>query len=723
LPRLLNIRTDLSSYNTAQYGYDRRGAGPRNTNASGQPYELENLPTRRFDESDFGSSVQNRQFTDFIVRGGQLLPNTIAKDVSRLTKMFIDLKTPNGLLFTAKQEVLSRTAVNIQAESGTPNRQPNNKLPLNNGIYLPTSTLLQAAVNPIGGHLLKQGINPFFDTSEAANVGNAGGIFSFLTGESLPLSNPLYFNTAAYNERKDPNTISSRLDQFVKNNQNKRDTDNVLYSYSGGPGSVLGVNNTTIKALSDQRTGINNKKLRTDGFFTTGATEATNFGFNYNIFQGGPTNQKISNFKGGTYFGKLPGSKTVTGKYATLTNTNLNSLLNDQFKTTNEVKNGAQISTVGQSVYQPGGFQANTPGVRGLGTTLDYSGLMSAKTGPGSVGGNENNDYPQATIGPDFRLNTNSKSPISPDLYISSNQLPRRVHLGDPGIKGNKQSYTLGKRNGAGENLGPLDKINALSLYQSSTNRTDLPVNDLCKFRIGVINNDNPSLKTYIHFRAFLDSMDDSYSADWSSQKYAGRAENFYNYQGFDRSVNLSWTLYAQSKEELIPMYQKLNYLASVTAPDYSVNGYMRGNLIELTVGGYLYNQVGIMKGINYTVPMDSPWEIAIDEFGNSDSSVKELPFMIKVSGFSFIPIHNFVPQVQKNQFKETNNIGPGVEGLVEEFGEQRYIALSNGNSTNYETKNSVINSNGIPEVGNGGTINNFDFINEGTDVSLNRLA
>jgi len=34
-----------------------------------------------------------------------------------------------------------------------------------------------------------------------------------------------------------------------------------------------------------------------------------------------------------------------------------------------------------------------------------------------------------------------------------------------------------------------------------------------------------------------------------------------------------------------------------------------------------------------------------------------------------------------------------------------------------------VINSSRIPEVGNGGTINNFDFINEGTDVSLNRLA
>jgi hypothetical protein len=102
----------------------------------------------------------------------------------------------------------------------------------------------------------------------------------------------------------------------------------------------------------------------------------------------------------------------------------------------------------------------------------------------------------------------------------------------------------------------------------------------------------------------------------------------------------------------------------------------MRGNLIELTVGGYLFNQVGIMTGINYTVPMESPWEIGINETSNtgrlkSDSSVKELPFMIKVSGFSFIPIHDFVPSIQKNKFNE--------KGELISFGKEKYISLSNG--------------------------------------------
>ena len=682
---LINIRTDLSSYNTAPYGYDRRGAGPINTNASGQPYEITPIPRRSFNESDYEKSNGPLVAEDFLLRGGSLLPETLSKDVSRLGKMFTDLRSPNGLLFTAKQEVLSRTGVNIKATAGKTNID-SNRLPLNNGIYLPTSTLLQAAANPIGGHLLKQGINPFFDTSEAAARGNVGGIFSFLTGTSLPLSNPIYFNTAAFDERKNTGIITSRLSQFLDKNQNRSDTSDILYEYSGGPGSTLGIGKTVIKTLSDQRTGVNNDTLSTSGFFNTGKTPNTNFGFNYKVFGkktflSSPTDivkeNDPWNFRGGTYFGDLntSGSKSVTGKYASQTNTTLANLLGiNLFKITNDDFNSSQIGNVGQSVYQSGSFQSNTPSVNGLGSSLDYTQLMSSK--PEAQVGNQNNDYLKTQILQDFRdVIKNPRTIPSPDYNIATNRYEQRVNLGDAGAKlPANSSYVKG--------IGALDKINALQLYKSSNIDPKKDINDLCKFRIGVIDNDNPSLKTFIHFRAFLDGMDDSYTAQWSSQKFAGRAENSYNYQGFDRSFNLSWTVYAQSKEELIPMYQKLNYLASVCAPDYSSDGYMRGNLISLTVGGYLYEQVGIMKGINYTVPMDSPWEIAINDTNSGpDNNVKELPFMIKVSGFNFIPIHSFVPNIQKNVFDNDTDAG---KGPLTEFGKQRYISLSNGRNQNY---------------------------------------
>jgi hypothetical protein len=124
----------------------------------------------------------------------------------------------------------------------------------------------------------------------------------------------------------------------------------------------------------------------------------------------------------------------------------------------------------------------------------------------------------------------------------------------------------------------------------------------------------------------------------------------------------------------------------------------MRGNLITLTVGGYLYEQVGIMKGITYDVPQESPWEIAIPYRNNIDSTgvnnistdptIKELPHMIKVTGFQFIPIHNFVPRVQQNNYG-------GINSEVTEYGKERYIALSKGiglrGDNNYDRQESLI--------------------------------
>ena len=98
------------------------------------------------------------------------------------------------------------------------------------------------------------------------------------------------------------------------------------------------------------------------------------------------------------------------------------------------------------------------------------------------------------------------------------------------------------------------------------------------------------------------------------------------------------------------------------------------------------------MKGINYTVPTESPWEIAINETGVentrgviSDPTVKEMPMIIKVSGFNFIPIHDFVPSIQKNFYGGDTNTNDNNLGKVSTFGDQRYISLSNEINSNYD--------------------------------------
>jgi hypothetical protein len=569
---LISRNTDLKSL---RYGKDRVGGG-----ASNQPYIKSPIPENR-NQLDRSGGV------DFLLRGGTLTPSRAAEDVSRLTKMFFDFKSPNGVLFTAKQNLLSRTNVKTQA-SGI----------LNAGAYLPTSTILQVAGNAFGIHLNKQGLDPTKRTGP-----DAGGKDLFgLLGLRDPLGLPVYSETVTnlqeskgnrliqlkfekLGQPKIPSTSNIFLNAFTgtfpifptKENQISRGNDGELLKYDGGPGSILGIGKTTIRRYSNTNVGLTNK------YFT------------------------------GQYY--VLDSQTISGKSSSKLTTQIS-----DFRT----------------------------------------------------------EIPSEQITPNGKKNILA---TSPNYNTPGNRIETRVNLGDPGRRDkNVSSYTKG--------LGaPLDKITAMPLYQSEIANHRGDRNDLVKFSIGIINNDDPNLRTYIHFRAFLDSMDDNYNAEWNGFKYMGRGENFYRYNGFTRTINLGWTVAAQSKEELIPMYQKLNFLASSLSPDYSANGYMRGNLAVITVGGYLFDQPGIINSINYSVPTESPWEIGINdsEVINNDSSVKELPHIIKVTGFSFTPIHKFVPKLQKNTYDNIyNKDNEGLDKIIDGFGKERYIALSNGFNTNY---------------------------------------
>ena len=303
-------------------------------------------------------------------------------------------------------------------------------------------------------------------------------------------------------------------------------------------------------------------------------------------------------------------------------------------------------------------------------------------------------------------------------LDYKTKNIETRVNLGNPGKKGTgklSNDYLYASE--------ALDKINALEMYQNSVgNAHNTSVdNDLVKFRIGIINNDNPTNKTYIHFRAFIDSMSDSYSSQWNSDNFMGRAESFYRYNSFNRSVNLGWTVVAQSKAELMPMYRKLNFLASSLAPNYSNSGYMRGNLVTLTIGGWFYEQKGFITALTLEVPQESPWEIGIPTNEGtdiaadgsdvkSDKTVKELPHIVRVTGFQFTPIHDFTPQLQNNNYLGEKE---GVKNLVSGFGNQRYIALSNGGANNnYDSQQQNLKPPtrvGSVEVGEGAFGGPFD--------------
>ena len=117
----------------------------------------------------------------------------------------------------------------------------------------------------------------------------------------------------------------------------------------------------------------------------------------------------------------------------------------------------------------------------------------------------------------------------------------------------------------------------------------------------------------------------------------------------------MSFKIHAQSQQEMKPLYDKLNYLVSSLAPDYG-NGFMRGNMVKLTIGDYLHEVPGIIQNITIDIPSEYPWDIARKGDGSRDTKKRILPMLLNVSSFSFVPVHNFLPSIDYGRSKFINN-------------------------------------------------------------------
>jgi hypothetical protein len=196
-------------------------------------------------------------------------------------------------------------------------------------------------------------------------------------------------------------------------------------------------------------------------------------------------------------------------------------------------------------------------------------------------------------------------------------------------------------------NYTPLQK----AVTEDATEQLELE-QDLVNFRFESIDNDSPEKSIFIIFRSFLSSITDNYSPTWNPHKYLGRGEKVYTYSGFDRSISFSFKTAVQTREETKPIIQKLNFLASNTAPDFNTAGRMRGPFMRLTIGDYFVSVPGFISSLTYTIDDSSPWDIALykDENVVDIFEERQLPHIINVQ-VSYTPIHDFLPR------KGTNNV------------------------------------------------------------------
>jgi len=674
MPALIDLKTNLKSLG---YGNDRPDGG-----SSNQPYVISPIPD---------GEAPRTIAPDFLLRNGYLNAINSLDDVKRIGKWFIDLKSPSGLLFTAKQELLERQNVNI-----------NDGI---NRIYNPLGTVAQVGVLSTGYHLNKQGFNVF---REGYYNGGRVGYFT-LTNTSNTLDEDklsLLFKSK----------ISNNIGEFEalagKNLYGITPSSDIvnLISYSGGPGSTLGIGKTNIRI---QNPTVRKKDIYGDGeidyekeifnnphntsvlknqFFVS--RKSPTYLYNPNF-----TYDKISSTPG-ISFSFFTSVKDTIGEEPLNSNLfgegNINELL---IRSNNNIADNLNIGKtenvgingrfeyginvtdgIDKYLVPKGSRPSNIPVPYKYGASTQYIGeddgtlsdndLLELRKGnqddiavkelQPSPTNADNNVYtfsykqtleqPSKGVGKstnlvgltDFRqtIKDNNKQAAIPSSSYNEFNRETTYNTSTTNYRGNYKNGNY-----------VLDPNEFISIDQTGTGSRKEDIIDF-NFNIQNLNGNNQ----LIDFRAYLETWSDGAKAEWSSIKYMGRAESFYKYNGFSRDVSTTFLVPALSRGDMISNYKKLNALIWSVSPSYSpttnestVAGLMRGSITKFTMGNYFNDMPCIIKGVDFLEIEGMGWDINRDGNGKifEDTSplyIGQLPKGIKVT-VNLTPIHNFVPR------------------------------------------------------------------------------
>jgi hypothetical protein len=182
-----------------------------------------------------------------------------------------------------------------------------------------------------------------------------------------------------------------------------------------------------------------------------------------------------------------------------------------------------------------------------------------------------------------------------------------------------------------------------------------------------------------IIFRAIMNNLSDTFSPSWTAQQLIGRADPNYHYTQFTRDLQLDFSVYATDRDELKPIWRKLNALAGYTAPEYVADSIaLRAPWMRITIGDLFVQQPVIITSLGFTLhDSDTTWEINIE----NDPTMMQVPHKISVS-MGLTPIMDQLPQK-----------GGRFYTLAKEFDEQAQPKLGNNNWLSDAKSNSNLNS------------------------------
>ena len=542
---LLDLYSDPNSFQfqskNLKYDKDIRGGG-----YSGQPFIKRVAPNN---EDNLNTLTSEALSLDYPIRGGSYEELAAREDFARIDRFL--LSYPRGKAFLDKQQGLmlsnpkipmaksgglfanraysdGRNLMTQIADAGTGIRNPNAGEDVfvlerfeNKYEYVTATTPTKE--NTLV--LLKQFKLLQPPQTTASSINQLGTIFQSL-GDTVS-------NLVNQSPSVSPN-VDAQQERAAFNYGINTVTTGELFNYTGGPGSLYGiVNNTLILRGTNSRNAFidTSNAQKWIGSFSDedNRTAITKNVYGENV-QGRPiVDLQLTNHLG------------VSKKY------NLNATLiginaNNESETLSR-QSGDGFIRAEKASNQP----ANE-------TTFKYTMGYDSLIASGSTSRNGFNLYP------DFRVSVMGKDSVQSRDYTDGdiNKITR-VGIGDPGSRPEAARINTNTVYEVGQ-----DRVNMSDVVLDTDKaRFGDDKRDLVKFAFEIIDNDDVSLVNAIHFRAFLTGYTDTHNADWGSKRYAGRGENFYTYQGADRDVSFNFKVAAQSKQEMVFNYRKLNYLVS----------------------------------------------------------------------------------------------------------------------------------------------------------------
>ena len=616
------------------------------------------------------------------IRGGAMTAlERSAIDTARIAKF---MASPKGIVWAITQVGLGKSNPRVE-------KNPLNTLPFNDTrSHSGLTTLLSVPGSAFGLHFTRHGI-PF--ANEAASYSQVHRALRNANdkGENTRLwkLKSELFGAGAYNSVPNPNNPLSIGGGGKKVNPSENPVIEEL-SGPGGPNSVYGIGSTTILRYDNTINAIRplqDKKefgpasAQSEKFNSVAPDVNDRYGI-YNQYAPFLNNNRTEQGTGQDDKSQNLGDTTDTsGQIFTDDNgTAIGLAYQLKNKTTDDYVPG--YTGLKQNVATPYLNETKNEGEIGSRQTkyaaLSYRQLAGSATSRRSQT-NAITDF-RFGIGDNVDTKTFSTDPGGETVLYDSNNLTDKFGFGKHGHVGrdrsnpdsdtfkdtltnlrdenNKNSaYSLAtSKDFAGDKINAIDyisgeyaskqKIDPNNLYEKAG------IQDFVKFYFSGLEFQPGVPDDVIIFRATMKGISDSFAPSWNQIQVMGRPDGPSLYSSFEHTISFGFTVAATSREELIPMWRKLNYLTTYTMPVYGTSGKPGGPIIRLTLGDMYTLTPGFITTLTVNVNDEATWDLALDA---SSRYSKQLPNIVDVD-VSFKIIHDWRPQKGGRNYTLYNN-------------------------------------------------------------------